>query len=152
MRILTQYMSKQLLRYKLMEILDSEYKYNSEWLLNQMNSLWKDSILQILKKKIFDKILRLSHLQTKPDKIIHSLPRGTRSRCCASLVSTFICSKASTIAISSGIKTYDSIIGKNLFSILLKNGYPVVPVVPLLLTQASFLKVTTLNSEKTKIT
>ena len=42
-------------------------------------------------------------------------------------------------------------IDKNLFSIILINGYPVVPVVPLLLTQASFLKVTTLNNENTKI-
>ena len=39
---------------------------------------------------------------------------------------------------------------KNLFAIILM--YPVVPVVPLLLTQASFLKVTTLNNENTKIT
>ena len=33
----------------------------------------------------------------------------------------------------------------------IKTKYPVVPVVPLLLTQASFLKVTTLNNENTKI-
>ena len=83
--------------------------------------------------------------------MINELPRGTRSRCCASLISTFICSKASSIAISSGIKTNDSMIDKNLFSIILINGYPVVPVVPLLLTQASFLNVTTLNNENTKI-
>ena len=82
--------------------------------------------------------------------MINELPRGTRSRCCASLISTFICSKASSIAISSGKKTYDSIMDKNLFAIILM--YPVVPVVPLLLTQASFLKVTTLNNENTKIT